>query len=163
MAMALPVGSRTDWDDGDEQGGDEEWEICNDNGFVYKRRRPSDNDGGHLRSPPPSSSRACEAKTRRARKKKTLLSLRDKYQKELDQWQQLSASLAQVPPTATGPTEVPSTEAATSPAPPPSISLEIDELLLQVCLLDCQLGFCFKFQTLRHLGVITVTCLVVDA
>ncbi|KAJ6814554.1 uncharacterized protein M6B38_137130 [Iris pallida] len=128
--MALPVptdSNRPNWNPSDC----DDWEICNDNGFVYKRRR-------RIRHLQPSSSSADNAdatslrRYRRARKRKYLLSLKDKYTQELNHWKSLSfdsAVAADVGPTSTS---------ASSVAPPllpteaqPEQQPVIDELLLQ--------------------------------
>ncbi|KAK7316483.1 hypothetical protein VNO77_35543 [Canavalia gladiata] len=69
---------------------DEEWELCNDDGFVYKRKRR------RLDAPPPPPSEADEEaveKRRRERKKQTLLKLKAKYESEILQWESLSNTL----------------------------------------------------------------------
>ncbi|KAK4754716.1 hypothetical protein SAY87_002820 [Trapa incisa] len=70
-------------------GSDDEWELCNDDGFIYKRKKR------HLdplsAAPPPANSRAEEEKFRRARRKKTLLKIKERYQKELSLWEELSS------------------------------------------------------------------------
>ncbi|XP_061337412.1 uncharacterized protein LOC133284419 [Gastrolobium bilobum] len=70
---------------------DEEWELCNDDGFVYKRKR--------RRIDPPSAAaetagaEADQEKRRRERKKQTLLKLKAKYEKEIREWELLSNTL----------------------------------------------------------------------
>ncbi|KAM1075792.1 hypothetical protein PS2_023127 [Malus domestica] len=77
----------------------QEWEVCNDDGFVFKRRkrRRVDPDAGSSAPAPPSSSaadlREDPEKLRRERRRKFLLKLRDKYQAEIDQWELLSSTL----------------------------------------------------------------------
>ncbi|PON36626.1 cryptic loci regulator [Parasponia andersonii] len=76
---------------------DDEWELCNDDGFVYKRRRtrneldPS-SDAGPAQ---PGSGPDPEAQEmgRRERKRKTLLKLKAQYQREIDHWVYLSNTL----------------------------------------------------------------------
>ncbi|CAI9111137.1 OLC1v1011279C1 [Oldenlandia corymbosa var. corymbosa] len=78
---------------------DEEWELVNDDGFVYKRKkRPrleSTADVASASAPPPPDP-AVEEKNRRQRKKMALLKLREKYQQEILQWEQLSNRLNEV-------------------------------------------------------------------
>ncbi|KAB2610148.1 hypothetical protein D8674_018180 [Pyrus ussuriensis x Pyrus communis] len=77
----------------------QEWEVCNDDGFVFKRRkrRRVDPDADSSASAPPSSSaadlREDHEKLRRERRRNFLLKLRDKYQAEIDQWELLSSML----------------------------------------------------------------------
>uniref|UniRef100_A0A1J3I147 Uncharacterized protein n=1 Tax=Noccaea caerulescens TaxID=107243 RepID=A0A1J3I147_NOCCA len=81
--------------------GDEDWELCNDDGFVYKRkkrRRISDSEedagaGETSRPPDPELDPAVKERNRRIRKKRILLKLKRKYQKEIEQWEILSNSL----------------------------------------------------------------------
>ncbi|KAL0914532.1 hypothetical protein M5K25_014887 [Dendrobium thyrsiflorum] len=118
--MARPI--RPDGDDAD-------WEVCEDNGFVYKRRRR------HLSSLvgrlPVDSAEEELRRNHLARKKRCLINIRDRYQREVEQWEDLSASLlrlASLPPEATS-------EADTSSvASPPSFHLSppaIDGLILE--------------------------------
>ncbi|CAK8533797.1 unnamed protein product [Lathyrus sativus] len=69
---------------------DEEWELCCDDGLVFKRKR------GRFH-PPPESSSALEEKRlenlRRERKKQTLLKLKSKFEKEIVHWENLSNTL----------------------------------------------------------------------
>ncbi|CAN6702789.1 unnamed protein product [Malus baccata var. baccata] len=77
----------------------QEWEVCNDDGFVFKRRkrRRVDPDADESVPAPPSSSAADlqedPQKLRRERRRKFLLKLRDKHQAEIDQWELLSSTL----------------------------------------------------------------------
>ncbi|TKY50486.1 hypothetical protein E2542_SST27950 [Spatholobus suberectus] len=64
---------------------DDEWELCYDEGFVYKRKRR------RTEAPAPSENDA--EKRRRERKKQTLLKLKSKYEKEILQWESLSNTL----------------------------------------------------------------------
>lgn len=70
---------------------DDEWELCYDDGFVYKRRKRR-----RLNSPEPSTAPDQNAleKLRKERKKTTLLKLKSKYEKEIVQWQHLSNTLS---------------------------------------------------------------------
>ncbi|XP_068334355.1 uncharacterized protein [Pyrus communis] len=77
----------------------QEWEVCNDDGFVFKRRkrRRVDADADESVPAPPSSASADlqedPQKLRRERRRKFLLKLRAKYQAEIDQWELLSSTL----------------------------------------------------------------------
>ncbi|CAH2045163.1 unnamed protein product [Thlaspi arvense] len=78
--------------------GDEDWELCNDDGFVYKRRRifcSEENTGaGETSKPPdPELDPAVEERNRRIRRKRILVKLKRKYQREIEQWEILSNSL----------------------------------------------------------------------
>jgi hypothetical protein len=74
---------------------DEEWELYNDDGFVYKRKK--------RRLDPAAAAAAAAAQTnvdlqaeersRRERKRRTLLKLKAQYQREIDQWELLSNML----------------------------------------------------------------------
>nr|XP_004489196.1 uncharacterized protein LOC101503015 [Cicer arietinum] len=70
---------------------DDEWELCYDDGFVYKRKRR------RLNPPPPEPSsepdQEAADKLRKQRKKRTLLKLKSKYQNEIVQWENLSNTL----------------------------------------------------------------------
>lgn len=71
---------------------DDEWELCYDDGFVYKRRKRR-----RLNSPEPSSTAPDQnalEKLRKERKKTTLLKLKSKYEKEIVQWEHLSNTLS---------------------------------------------------------------------
>ncbi|KAM6549727.1 hypothetical protein CsatB_021403 [Cannabis sativa] len=75
---------------------EDEWNLCNDNGFVYKRWRKSQLDPlADAVPPPPDSGPDPEAEemARRERKRKTLLKLKAQYQREIDQWEYLSNTL----------------------------------------------------------------------
>ncbi|KAG6524185.1 uncharacterized protein LOC122049169 [Zingiber officinale] len=118
--------------------GDGEWEICNDRGFIYKRRRH------RLRQPAQaetgtSSSGDTEAEQRRCRRdlrRRCLLHLRDLFLKELDLFQPLASGLVDLPlamPTEAAPE---ASEAAAEPPPPdPGEDIRkplIDSLLSQM-------------------------------
>ncbi|KAK8937708.1 hypothetical protein KSP40_PGU006871 [Platanthera guangdongensis] len=106
---------------------DDEWEVCNDDGFIYKRRRRLALPEG----PSPADIEAELRRQKRARKWRCLRAIRDKYQREIDQWEGLSASLTRLasPPTSTsdaGPSSMDS-------APPSHLSLPtVDDLLSTV-------------------------------
>lgn len=71
---------------------DEEWELCNDDGFVFKREKRSRiSDPGETSNPAnPELDPAAEERNRRMRKKRTLAKLRSKYRSEIQQWEALS-------------------------------------------------------------------------
>lgn len=76
---------------------DDEWELCNDDGFVYKRRRRSEIDplGDSAPAQPVSGpDPEAEEMKRRERKRKTLLKLKGQYQREIDQWEYLANTLS---------------------------------------------------------------------
>ncbi|KAH7847522.1 hypothetical protein Vadar_027175 [Vaccinium darrowii] len=74
---------------------EDEWEPFNDDGFICKRKkRPRlDPTTTTSSSAPPPPDPAAEERNRRERKKRALIKLRDKYQKEIDQWEHLSNTL----------------------------------------------------------------------
>ncbi|KAH7670624.1 hypothetical protein IHE45_10G040200 [Dioscorea alata] len=114
-------------------GDADEWEICNDNGLVYKRRRRRRHSESPTPSALPDDPEAELRRHRRARKKRCLLDLRDKYLAELAQWEALSSSLLTSPPLPPPPAAV----TAAHPAPPkPSSQIPewhplVDDLLSQ--------------------------------
>lgn len=66
---------------------DDDWELCNNDGFVFKRKkRRIDSDAA-------AAEDEAALKQRRDRKMRTLLKLKDKYQKEIDGWENLSSTL----------------------------------------------------------------------
>ncbi|XP_013725043.2 uncharacterized protein LOC106428840 [Brassica napus] len=71
---------------------DEEWELCNDDGFVFKREKRSriSNPGETSNPANPELDPAAEERNRRMRKKRTLAKLRSKYRSEIQQWEALS-------------------------------------------------------------------------
>ncbi|KAK1270659.1 hypothetical protein QJS04_geneDACA004303 [Acorus gramineus] len=114
-----------------------EWEVRVDDGFVYKRRRrnpPNDADDHH--QPPPSAAADGEAEERIRRreiKKRALKRVMERYRKELDMWESLSSTLADMK------SKIPCTPPSPPPSPPSDptastsvIGPSIDELLLQV-------------------------------
>ncbi|KAK8968578.1 hypothetical protein KSP40_PGU022233 [Platanthera guangdongensis] len=115
---------------------DDEWEVCNDDGFIYKRRRRLALPEG----PSPADIEAELRRQKRARKWRCLRAIHDKYQREIDQWEGLSASLTRLasPPTSTsdaGPSSMDS-------APPSPLSLPtVDDLLSTVNLVRVSVMF----------------------
>ncbi|XP_021814068.1 uncharacterized protein LOC110756889 [Prunus avium] len=81
---------------------DEDWELVNEDGFVFKRRKKRRVDpsaDSSLRAPPSASAADLQEdaeKLRRERKKKSLLKLKTQYQAEIDQWDLLSSTLRAV-------------------------------------------------------------------
>ncbi|KAL1203373.1 hypothetical protein V5N11_033155 [Cardamine amara subsp. amara] len=74
---------------------EEDWELYNDHGFVYKRKkRIRIADAEESSKPPdPELDPVVEERNRRIRKKRTLLKLKTKYQSEIEQWEILSNTL----------------------------------------------------------------------
>lgn len=68
---------------------EEEWELINDDGFVYKRLKRPRPDSTAAPRPDP----AAEAKAYRERKKTVLLKLKAKYNQEIHHWEHLSNTL----------------------------------------------------------------------
>ncbi|KAH0461395.1 hypothetical protein IEQ34_008970 [Dendrobium chrysotoxum] len=110
-------------------GNEADWEVCEDNGFVYKRRRR------HLsllvgRLPADSAEEL--RRSHRSRKKRCLNSIRDRYLQEVEQWEDLSASLLRL---ASPPPEAASEAPTSSVASPRSFHLSlpaIDGLILEL-------------------------------
>ncbi|TVU29426.1 hypothetical protein EJB05_20991, partial [Eragrostis curvula] len=110
---------------------DDEWEICNDNGFVYKRRR-----GLYPDVAAPSSKAAVpdlEAERLRCRRR-ALLRRIDKRKRELAHWEALKEKLDQLPaPQPTPPQAPPTSLAPAAPSTATSASDSVlDDLLAQV-------------------------------
>ncbi|XP_008811737.1 PX domain-containing protein kinase-like protein [Phoenix dactylifera] len=116
---------------------DDEWEICNDNGFVYKRRRRRRTAAeAEEERPPPSGETEAELRRhRRDRRRRCLLGLREKYRRELEQWETLSFTLLDLTsPIPTAPAAPPPPSPPPPPPEPPGGALapSIDDLLSQV-------------------------------
>ncbi|XP_022152178.1 uncharacterized protein LOC111019962 [Momordica charantia] len=77
-------------------GEEEDWELCNDDGFVYKRKRrrldPAEAVAARS-SVAQAADIEAEENRRRERRRKTLLKVRAKYQREIEQWEVLSRNL----------------------------------------------------------------------
>ncbi|KAF5457303.1 hypothetical protein F2P56_021416 [Juglans regia] len=71
---------------------DEGWELYNDDGFVYKRKKRR-RDPVAAEKPASSTDPEAEERNRKERKRRTLLKLKSQYQGEIDQWELLSNSL----------------------------------------------------------------------
>lgn len=78
---------------------EDDWELCNDDGFVYKRKRRR-LDPAEAVAARSSVAQAvdleAEESRRRERRRKTLLKVRAKYQREIEQWEVLSANLREM-------------------------------------------------------------------
>lgn len=75
---------------------DDEWELCNDDGFVYKRRRKRCRPAA---DPPPLSNGPSEedmGERRLQRRKRTLLKLREECRSEIQQWEGFAGDLQQM-------------------------------------------------------------------
>nr|XP_027102941.1 uncharacterized protein LOC113724212 [Coffea arabica] len=108
---------------------DDEWELINDDGFVYKHRKRPRVDLPSSTSAPGLSDPAVEEQNRRQRKKRALLKLKHKYQQEIEHQQQ---KYRQPDDAATSSYRV----TTTSPVPPEQSSDSacqhlVNELLLQ--------------------------------
>ncbi|CAA3021644.1 Hypothetical predicted protein [Olea europaea subsp. europaea] len=75
---------------------DEEWELINDDGFVYKRKKRPRLDPTSSAAPLQPPDPAVEEKNRRRRKKRALLKLKGKYLKEIRQWELLSNTMKEM-------------------------------------------------------------------
>ncbi|GLJ15836.1 hypothetical protein SUGI_0261190 [Cryptomeria japonica] len=114
---------------------EDEWEVVNDDGFVYKRRKKQ----RVYDSPIPTESSISKhnddqyIKQRRQTKKMALLKLKEKYEKEIKDWESLSQMLERTPASA----HLPMKEPTPSPAVPEtqtgnSCKSVLRDLLLQV-------------------------------
>ncbi|KAJ4973733.1 hypothetical protein NE237_006907 [Protea cynaroides] len=117
---------------------EEEWELCNDDGFVYRRKkRRQDLNGAIAATEPPATDPEADQRQLKERRKMALLKLKDQYQREIDQWQRLSDSLqAMENRTQPPPSSSPSSSSMVSARPQPRESESacrqlIDDLLLQ--------------------------------
>ncbi|KAK1383857.1 hypothetical protein POM88_021592 [Heracleum sosnowskyi] len=72
--------------------GEDEWELINDDGFVYNCKKRVRLDITATTSAPPPDP-LVEDKNRKIRKKKALWNLKQKYQAELSRWELLSNTL----------------------------------------------------------------------
>ncbi|KAI3665989.1 hypothetical protein L6452_44627 [Arctium lappa] len=71
---------------------DEDWELINDDGFVYKRLKRLRLHPTTSAAPPPPDP-AAEERNRKERKKKILSKLKTRYQNEIHHWELLSNTL----------------------------------------------------------------------
>ncbi|KAL8138062.1 hypothetical protein V2J09_004063 [Rumex salicifolius] len=72
----------------------DDWELVNDDGFVYKRKRRRLDPSAIARPADPPPDPELEARRRRERKRVALLKVRHKYQKEIALWEHLSNTLS---------------------------------------------------------------------
>ncbi|KAL1356362.1 hypothetical protein HN51_008381 [Arachis hypogaea] len=72
---------------------DDEWELCNDDGFVYKRKRRRIDPSSTAVENAEAAAAAENENRRRERKKRTLLKLKTKYENEIREWDTLSNTL----------------------------------------------------------------------
>ncbi|KAG6720077.1 hypothetical protein I3842_03G040500 [Carya illinoinensis] len=70
----------------------DEWELYNDDGFVYKRKKRRLDPAAAAQTPSNTDPEA-EERNRRERKRATLLKLKARYQSEIDRWELLSDAL----------------------------------------------------------------------
>ncbi|KAF8408325.1 hypothetical protein HHK36_007474 [Tetracentron sinense] len=111
---------------------EDEWELCNDDGFVYKRKKRRQESI----APAPAPDLEAEEKQRKERKKRTLTKLREQYQNEIDHWEFLSntlrdietRTLQQQPSSSLSSTQLPLLQLPTSESQCRSL---VDDLLLQ--------------------------------
>ncbi|KAG6479533.1 uncharacterized protein LOC122020059 [Zingiber officinale] len=119
--------------------GDGEWEICNDRGFIYKRRRrrrvldPVQAEAGTSAA---GDSEAEQRRCRRDLRRRCLLHLRDLFRRELELLEPLSSGpvdLTPAMPTEAAPEAPPAV--AEPPHPDPGEDIQkslVDDLLSQV-------------------------------
>ncbi|KAK4367421.1 hypothetical protein RND71_011213 [Anisodus tanguticus] len=112
---------------------DDEFELVNDDGFVYKRRKKSSLDPT-LSAAPKLPDPAVEKKNRLERKKRALMKIKEKYEKEIQQWELLSNTFKAMQKNVETQQETTFTD---SPDPPatssdPTCSPLVDQLLAQV-------------------------------
>ncbi|XP_057471129.1 uncharacterized protein LOC130759951 [Actinidia eriantha] len=72
---------------------EDEWDLVNDDGFVYKVKKRLCLDAASAISSLPPPDPAEEENCWQERKKGTLAKLKEKYQNEIDQWELLSITL----------------------------------------------------------------------
>ncbi|MCD7453166.1 hypothetical protein HAX54_019909 [Datura stramonium] len=82
------------WANGDEL------ELVNEDGFVYKRRKRSQLDST-ASAAPQLPDPAVEEKNRLQRKKRALMKIKERYQKEIQQWETFSNTLKEMQQNAT--------------------------------------------------------------
>lgn len=80
------MAAEVNWED------DDEWELINDDGFVYKRKRRR-LDTTSISDQPPVNSAAEDKKNHLEWKRRALLKLKESYQREIRQWEHLSNTL----------------------------------------------------------------------
>lgn len=72
----------------------DKWELVNDDGFVYKRKKRRLDPSAVARPADPPPDPELEARQRRARKRTALLNVKHKYKKEIALWEHLSSTLS---------------------------------------------------------------------
>ncbi|KAL2904582.1 putative RNA pseudouridine synthase slr1629 [Bienertia sinuspersici] len=70
-----------------------EWEVINDDGFVYKRKKRRIDPTSLIHAADPDPDPAVVVKQRRKRKREALVKLKEKYESEICVWNHLSDSL----------------------------------------------------------------------
>ncbi|KAK9104337.1 hypothetical protein Scep_021181 [Stephania cephalantha] len=80
----------------DDEGDD--WELCNDDGFIYKRRKRShpDHPTSSGADGAPAEREAEHRRRRRDHKRRFLAALRERYEREIAQWERLSTTLQEI-------------------------------------------------------------------
>ncbi|GLJ14062.1 hypothetical protein SUGI_0225020 [Cryptomeria japonica] len=78
---------------------EDEWDVVNDDGFVYKKRKRKDVSASPIPIKTTTSKHNDEQyiKQRRQTKKAALLNLKEKYEKEIRHWESLSQQLQKTP------------------------------------------------------------------
>ncbi|KAE8735702.1 RHO guanyl-nucleotide exchange factor 11 [Hibiscus syriacus] len=77
----------------------DEWDLCNDDGFIYKRQKRR----LVLNEPAPVPADPKEEETRKREwKRKNLLRVKEKYKKEIEEWEILSETLKEMQDKALG-------------------------------------------------------------
>ena len=69
-----------------------EWETCNDDGFIYKRRKRNHHPDTVYQRPPEESEEEIR-RNKLARRKASLLAVREKYRKEIEKLEVFAVSL----------------------------------------------------------------------
>ncbi|GMH23914.1 hypothetical protein Nepgr_025757 [Nepenthes gracilis] len=83
---AASTSDAVDWDSDD-------FELINDDGFVYKRKKRRHGLPSLARPPDPTPDPELLEKQRRERKRKALLKVREKYEREIGLWEEMSNTL----------------------------------------------------------------------
>lgn len=131
---------------------DDYWELCNDDGFVYKRRKRRSLDDPPLPRAETGPDPEADELNRRDRKRKTLSKLKARYQTEIAQWEYLSNTLCAMEDTTRHLQLQRGRTASSGMSPPvealpgmeePACGLLLDDLLLQV-------NFCWVWENVRR-------------
>lgn len=75
---------------------DDEWELCNEDGFVYKRRRKRPRQAAAPPPPPAGPSEEDMREWRLQRRRRALLKLREESRSEIRQWEGFAGELQQM-------------------------------------------------------------------